>query len=276
METIQGNGEIGERDKTQKLRMKSIADVLKEVEVLIDTHLFNAFSESKSSLFVKKAISNQNSLDMHLLKKTWRSLNCSRNTLKVIRKIHENLLCIVKRKELITKTKAETMCFCSNNGLPLTAKHIISCSRNVNSQINARHDMAVNILLNNNILIQRGQVTHEQNWDVRKIVRTPSDEITIGTGHWRSDEWKEKDRVAGAKLKPDLVWQRRGAVDQLKNVVVDVKVTSTHQMNEAFKEKDDKYRVWATRETREKKEIKVVMVPIIISHDGAVHKDTVR
>ena len=46
--------------------------------------------------------------------------------------------------------------------------------------------------------------------------------------------------------------------------------------DEAFKEKDEKYREWATRETREKKVEKVVMVPLIISHDGAVHKDTVR
>ena len=56
---------------------------------------------------------------------------------------------------------------------------------------------------------------------------------------------------------------------------MDVKVTSTDKMNKAFKEKDDKYREWATRETREKKVV-MAMVPIIMSHDGAVHKDTVR
>ena len=59
-------------------------------------------------------------------------------------------------------------------------------------------------------------------------------------------------------------------------VVVDVKVTSTDKMSEAFKEKDDKYRLWATQETRETKVAKAVMVPIIISHDGAVHRDSVR
>ena len=47
-------------------------------------------------------------------------------------------------------------------------------------------------------------------------------------------------------------------------------------MNDAFKEKDDKYREWATRETREKKVGMAVMVPLIISHDGALHRDTVR
>ena len=47
-------------------------------------------------------------------------------------------------------------------------------------------------------------------------------------------------------------------------------------MNNAFKEKDEKYRDWATKETREEKVTKVVMVPIIISHDGAVHKDNVK
>ena len=47
-------------------------------------------------------------------------------------------------------------------------------------------------------------------------------------------------------------------------------------MNEAFKEKDEKYRNWATKETREKKGGNVVMVPLIITHDGAVHRDTVR
>ena len=34
-----------------------------------------------------------------------------------------------------------------------------------------------------------------------------------------------------------------------RKVVVDVKVMSSDQMNEVFKEKDEKYRVWATSET---------------------------
>ena len=48
------------------------------------------------------------------------------------------------------------------------------------------------------------------------------------------------------------------------------------KMNESFEEKDEKYRDWATRATREKKVSKAVMVPLVISHDGAIHKDTVR
>ena len=55
-----------------------------------------------------------------------------------------------------------------------------------------------------------------------------------------------------------------------------MKITSTEDMNEAFREKDDKYREWATKDKQEKKVAKVVMVPLIISHDGAVHKDSVR
>ena len=80
----------------------------------------------------------------------------------------------------------------------------------------------------------------------------------------------------GAKLKPDLVWLRRDSRDQWIKVVVDVKVTTTDKMSEAFKEKDDKYREWTTRDTREKKVEKAVMVPLIVSHDGAVRNDTVR
>ena len=66
----------------------------------------------------------------------------------------------------------------------------------------------VNILLNN-IMVQRGLITHEQKWEDRKTVRTARDEITVGTEHQRSDEWKAKGRVAGARLKPDLVWLHR-------------------------------------------------------------------
>ena len=58
--------------------------------------------------------------------------------------------------------------------------------------------------------------------------------------------------------------------------MVDVKVTSTNEMNDAFTEKDKKYREWTTIETREKKVAKAVMVPLIISHDGAVHRDLVK
>ena len=85
---------------------------------------------------------------------------------------------------------------------------IISCCRKVSSEINARCDTIVNTLLNN-ILVQRGLVSHEQKWEERKPVRTRTDEITVGTEHWRSDEWRDNGRVAGAKLKLDLAWLRK-------------------------------------------------------------------
>ena len=47
-------------------------------------------------------------------------------------------------------------------------------------------------------------------------------------------------------------------------------------MNKTFKKDDDKYREWATKETREKKVSMAVLVPVIISRDGAVHKTTVK
>ena len=46
-------------------------------------------------------------------------------------------------------------------------------------------------------------------------------------------------------------------------------------MNEVFREKDNKYREMAMRKL-ERRGVKAVIVPLIISHDGAVHKDTVR
>ena len=58
----------------------------------------------------------------------------------------------------------------------------------------------------------------------------------------QSDEWKGLGRVAGAKLKPDLVCLRRDSGDEWRKVVVDMIVASTEDMNEAFREKDDKYR----------------------------------
>ena len=267
--------ETGKRHKLNALRTKSITDVLEEVEVVVDLHFFNEFSGTKSSSFLKKVMENQSVIDTRLFTKTWKTVNCSPKTLKVIREIQENLLCVGRRKEMITKQRAQTKCWRSKTGTPLNAKHIISCCKRVSAEINARHDIVVNILLNN-ILVQRGIITHEQRWEDRKMVRSANDEITIGTEHWRSDEWKTKGRVAGAKLKPDLVWLRRDNGGEWRKVVVDVKITSTDKMNEAFREKDEKYREWTTRETLEKKVMKAVMVPLIISHDGAVHKDSVR
>ena len=176
---------------------------------------------------------------------------------------------------MITKRKTETRCWCSSTGLPLNSKHIIGCCKKVSAEVGAQHDVLVNVLLNN-ILIQRGLTVHEQKWEERKTVKTAKDEFTVGNEHIRSDEWKGKGRVVGARLRPDLVWLRRDTSDNWRKVVVDVKVTSTEDLNKAFKEKDDKYREWATRETREKKVAKAVMVPLIISHDGAIHRDSVR
>ena len=142
----------------------------------------------------------------------------------------------------------ELKCWCSKTGMTLNAKHIVGCCRKVSGDINTRHDIVVNILLNN-ILVQRGLVVHEQKWEERKMVKTARDETTIGTEHWRSEEWRQKDRVPGAKMKLDLVWPRRDSGGQWRKVVVDVKITSTDEMNEAFKEKDEKFRELTTKET---------------------------
>ena len=101
-----------------------------------------------------------------------------------------------RRKEMIMEKRTETTCFCSKTEMTLNAKHIITCCKKVSGEISARHDIVVNILLNN-ILIQREMITHEQRWEDRKMVRTPRDEITIGTEHWRSEEWEQKERVTG-------------------------------------------------------------------------------
>ena len=83
----------------QAMRSESIADVLEEVDVLIDTHFFNQFSQTKSSVFLKNAISHQGSIEMRLLKKSWRTLNCTPKTMKIIREIQENLLCVGKGRK---------------------------------------------------------------------------------------------------------------------------------------------------------------------------------
>ena len=194
MDMIRADTKMEEREKSETLRTlrtKSIAEVLEEVEVLVDTHFFNEFSETKSSQCLKKVIAHQSAIDLRLFRKTWRSLNCSPKTMKVIREIKENLLCVGKRKELITKKKADSMCWCSKSGLALNSKHIVSCCKRVGGEINARHDAVVNILLNN-ILKQRGLISHEQKWEDRKTVRTARDENAVGTEHPRSDEWKNK------------------------------------------------------------------------------------
>ena len=83
--------ERGRRQKLGSTRMRSIADVLGEVGVLVDQHFFNEISEIKTSIFLKKVIGNQSMIDMSVLKKPWRSLNCTPKTMKVIREIRENL-----------------------------------------------------------------------------------------------------------------------------------------------------------------------------------------
>ena len=71
IERIRQNGEIDETEKNQVLRtqrMKSIADVLEDVEALINTHFFDEFFKAKSSLFLKRITENQKLIDMRLFK----------------------------------------------------------------------------------------------------------------------------------------------------------------------------------------------------------------
>ena len=58
MDEVRRDDQIEEAEKCLMLRakrMKGIAEVLEEVEVLIDTHFFNEFSGTKSSLFLKRS-----------------------------------------------------------------------------------------------------------------------------------------------------------------------------------------------------------------------------
>ena len=96
-------------------------------------------------------MAKQSVIDIRLFRKAWKTLNCTPKTIKVIREIQENLLCVWKK--LITKKRMETKCWCSKTGLKLNAKHIVSCCKRVGAEINARHDIVVNVLLNN-ILVQ--------------------------------------------------------------------------------------------------------------------------
>ena len=73
---------------------------------------------------------------------------------------------------MVTKKKTETRCWCSKAGLPLNAKHIVSCCRKVSGEINTRHDIVLDVLLNN-IRIKKVLISHEQRWEDRKTVRTP-------------------------------------------------------------------------------------------------------
>ena len=57
MNEINHNDQLGNCEKEQMIRarrMRSIEEVLEEAEVLIDAHFFNEFSETKSSVFLKK------------------------------------------------------------------------------------------------------------------------------------------------------------------------------------------------------------------------------
>ena len=111
--------------------------------------------------------------------------------MKVIWELQENLLCIGERKELIKKEKAETICWCSNAGQALNAKHNIRFRKKVSGEINARHDNVINILLIN-ILKQRGLISNEQKLEDRKAVMTDRDEIIVGTEHVRSESGRTK------------------------------------------------------------------------------------
>lgn len=59
--------------------------------------------------------------------------------------------------------------------------------------MNNQHDIIVN-MLQNNILVERGLASREQKWEDWKMVMADNDDITIGTEHWRSDEWKRKGK----------------------------------------------------------------------------------
>ena len=98
-------------EKLEAMIMKMIADILEEEKVFVGTHFLNEFSKTKSSTVLNKVEENRDANDMSILRKTWRTLNCTQKTLKVIRENHENLLCVGKKREMITKKRSELKCW---------------------------------------------------------------------------------------------------------------------------------------------------------------------
>ena len=89
MKVIEQNGEIESSEKVQLIRAKrtmNIRDVIEDVEVLVDSHFFNMYSETKSSLFLKNVISHQSRIEMMFLKLWW-TLNNSLRTMNVVREM---------------------------------------------------------------------------------------------------------------------------------------------------------------------------------------------
>ena len=87
VDAIGQNGGIEEGEKRQLIgakRAMCVDGVLGEVGVLVDTS-FNEFSETKSSLFLKRVLASRSFIDTRLFRKTWRTLNCSPKATKVIR-----------------------------------------------------------------------------------------------------------------------------------------------------------------------------------------------
>ena len=64
--------------------------------MLIAPHFSNDFYKTKSPSF-PKLIAAQGSIEMRLIKKTWRAMNCT-PTIESDWEIQENILCIGKRK----------------------------------------------------------------------------------------------------------------------------------------------------------------------------------
>ena len=78
MDNVRRDDQIEDAEKRLVLRakrMKGIAEVLEEMEVLIDTNFFNEFRMAKSSIFPKKVLENQKWIEMNILKKSWMTLN---------------------------------------------------------------------------------------------------------------------------------------------------------------------------------------------------------
>ena len=126
MRKTQQIGEVDEREKDwiiRAMKAKNIKDMLKEVEVPIDTIFYDEFLEMKSLLFLNKIVSNQGLVETRLLKKTRKATNCSPKTMKVIGENQENIICVGKRREMMTRKKTDSKCWCIKAGLPLTAKH---------------------------------------------------------------------------------------------------------------------------------------------------------
>jgi len=200
---------------------------------------------------------NKEEIDKKATTNAWKNLGFNDQKLGTVMAFQEKVTTIGSRLAKCTKNERMTLCYRCHEKEETILHVLSSCSGRRGDYIK-RHDRV-------------GIVIYQAALKKFDIIKTKITEpITINCEKY-SIIWNQQITSKQKGCQPDLTIINK---EKKYGILIDIAIVNTNRMNEAYKSKIDTYKDTSVKIKQEKELNSIRVIPVIISNDGLIYKQT--